>query len=312
MAESTVAERIAESTWNRLRGAQRLREAQRLYVRLGEETLTDLLVLDFLVSAPNNIKFVQTTKPQEAVQGTDLVVCVRRSANKADIYAVQAKRLGVAGRYDSLNHRSGNRHQINVLEDYAGESKAIPLYLLFNHVDDEDLKAEYWHCCQQADKRQFGCTLVPSWRIRDAISKRGYRTFDYIHSDRAALPWRCAFDCPKNRTAWGQIREKAEESYHEHFSQGFPSSEEASLRIERHQMAFTDSSFSHAQYEDMDFSSGVGEWPSGLWEHGTSSLSAEETTRLYGTPTPESAARNISRSMFLPRWLMLVNSDDIS
>ena len=311
MAESTIAERIAESTWNRLRGAQRLREAQRLYVRLGEETLTDLLVLDFLVSAPNNIKFFQTTKPQEAVQGTDLVVCVRRSANKADIYAVQAKRLGVAGRYDSLNHRSGNRHQINILEDYAGESKAIPLYLLFNHVDDEDLKAEYWHCCQQADKRQFGCTLVPSWRIRDAISKRGYRTFDYIHSDRAALPWRCAFACPNNSTAWGRIWDKAKESRYERFSQNLPSSEEAELRIARDSKTLLpDSSLSYAQYEGVNFSSGVGEWPSDSWDSETSFLSAEETIQLYGAPTSQAKVRERSRPMFLPRWIMLVNSDD--
>ena len=232
MAESTIAERIAESTWNRLREVQQLRKAQ-LYVRLGEETLTDLLALDFLVSRPSNIKFFQTTKSEEAVQGTDLVVCVRRSANRADLYAVQAKRLGVTGRYDSLKHWSGNGYQINVLEEYARGSKAIPLYLLFNHVDDKNLKSEYWRCCQQADKRQFGCTLVPSWRIRDAISERGRRTFDYIHSDRAALPWRCAFDCPNNRTMWGQIREKAEESRHERFSRQLPSSDEAKLRVAR-------------------------------------------------------------------------------
>ena len=310
MAESTIAERIAESTWNRLHGAQRLREAQ-LYVRLGEETLTDLLVLDFLVSAPNNIKFVQTTKPQEAVQGTDLVVCVRRSANRADIYAVQAKRLGVAGRYDSLNHRSGNRHQINILEEYAGESEAIPLYLLFNHIDDKDLKAEYWRCCQQADKKQFGCTLVPSWRIRDAISKRGCRTFDYIHSDRAALPWRCAFDCPDNRTMWGQIREKAEESRHERFSQHLPSSDEAELRVARdRQTILPDSSLSYDQYEGVDFSSGVGEWPGDLWDSETSSLSAEETRRLDRTLNNAPEAQGISRAVLRPRWLMLVNSDD--
>ena len=309
MAESTIAERIAESTWNRLRGAQRLREAQRLYVRLGEETLTDLLILDFLVSAPNNIKFFQTTKPQEAVQGTDLVVCVRRSANKADIYAVQAKRLGVAGRYDSLNHRSGNRHQINILEDYAGESKAIPLYLLFNHVDDEDLKAEYWHCCQQADKRQFGCTLVPSWRIRDAILNRGCRTFSHLHSDQAALPWRCAFACPNSQTAWGRIREKAEES-RERFALDFSSPEKADLRTRNRQKIPPASSLSYAQYEGVNFSSGVGEWPSDSWDSETSFLSAEETMQLYGAPTSQAKVRERSRPMFLPRWIMLVNSDD--
>lgn len=306
--KGAVAERIAEGTWNRLREAQQLRKDQ-LYVRLGEETLTDLLVLDFLVSAPNNIKFVQTTKPQEAVQGTDLVVCVRRSANRADVYAVQAKRLGVTGRYDSLKHRSGNRYQINVLEDYARRSKAIPLYLLFNHVDDKNLKSEYWRCCQQSDKKQFGCTLVPSWRIRDAISKHGCRTFDYIHSDRAALPWRCAFDCPNNQTMWGQIREKAEES-RERFALDFSSPENSYLRTRNRQTILPDSSLSYDQYEGVNFSSGAGEWPDDLWERGISPLSDKDMTRLHGAPAYQVEGRAISRTMFLPRWIMLVNSDD--
>ena len=288
--KGAVAERIAESTWNRLR------EAQQLYVRLGEETLTDLLVLDFLVSAPNNIKFVQTTKPQEAVQGTDLVVYVRRDANKADIYAVQAKRLSVTGRYDSLNHRSGQMQQwqIDVLERYAEEQKAIPLYLLFNYVDDQS--APRWHCCRQTiDKRQFGCTLVPSWQIRKAISKRGYRTFDYIHSDRAALPWRCAFACRNNQTTWGRIREKAEESRRELFS----GNRGAVLR-----------SFPYDQYANMDFRSGAGEWPSDLWDSDISFPSAEEARRSYGASTSQAKVRENSPPIFLPRWIMLVNSDD--
>ena len=304
MAESTVAERIAESTWHRLGASRDLR------VRLGEETLTDLLVLDFSMSVPRHkIKFIQTTKNDEAKQGTDLVVYVRRDANKADIYAVQAKRLCVTRRYDSLNHRSSNGHQINVLEDYAGESKAIPLYLLFNHVDDKDLKSDYWHCCQQTrDKRQFGCTLVPSWRIRNAISMRGCRTFNYIHSDSAALPWRCAFACPNNPTAWGRIREKAEESRRERFSQNLPSSDEAKLRITRdRQTILPDSSLSYDQYEGVNFSSGAAEWPSDLWDSGTSLLSMRELSLSAIAESDDVALRY---QVTPPRWIMLVNSED--
>ena len=307
MTNNTVAERIAESTWNRLR------ESRYLHVRLGEETLTDLLVLDFSMSVPkHNIRFVQTTKTEEAVQGTDLVIYVRRGTGNADIYAVQAKRLYERS-YNCLNARSSNdKHQINILEDYARESRAIPFYLLFNHVDDKDLKSDYWHCCQQTvDKWQLGCTLVPSWRIRDAISTRGCRTFNYIHSDRAALPWRCAFACPNNPTAWGRIREKAQESRHERFSQNIPSSDKAELRIVRdRQTPLPNSSLSYAQYEGVDFSSGAGEWPSDLWERGTSLLSDEETRQSYGALTDAPEARGISRPLLLPRWLMLVNSDD--
>lgn len=296
---------VAESTWNRLR------ESRRLHVRLGEETLTDLLVLDFLVSAPShNIRFIQTTKPKEAVQGTDLEIWVRYGANAADIYAVQAKKLH-EGKYNCLNARSNNEHQINILEDYARTLRAIPLYLLFNHVDAKNF-SNYWHCCQQTmDKRQFGCTLVPSWRIRDAILNRGCRTFSHLHSDQAALPWRCAFACPNNPTAWGRIREKAKESRHERFSQNLPYSEEAELRIARDRQALlSDSSLSSDQYEGVNFSSGAGEWPSDLWDSETSLLSMRELSLLYRGATAKIDDVAPRYQVAPPRWIMLVNSDD--
>ncbi len=295
MAESTVAEKIAESTWNRLR------EARNLGVRLGEETLTDLLVLDFSMSVPrHNIDFIQTSKHDEVKQGTDLVGCVRRGIKNADIYAIQAKRLSAKGRYDNLHPRwSGDRHQIDVLEDYATRAKGVvPLYLLFNHVDDKDLDSA-WQCCQTIDKRQFGCTLVPSWRIRDAISTYGCRTFDYIHSDRAALPWRRAFACPKGegQTMWNQIREKAKESYHDFFST-------------EHQALLPSSPYD--QYANMDFSSGLGVWPSDLWDRATSSSPVDDNdlNRLYGGSTIEVVNQLRMSPLPPPRWLILVNSDD--
>lgn len=301
-----IAERIAESAWHRL-GASR-----DLAVRLGEETLTDLLVLDFSMSVPRHkIKFIPTTKPKEAVQGTDLVVYVRRDANKADIYAVQAKRLYERS-YNCLNARSGssNRHQINILEDYAKALRAIPLYLLFNHVDDKDSDSA-WQCCQTIDKRQFGCTLVPSWRIRDAISTRGCRTFKYIHSDLAALPWRCAFACPNNTTAWDRIREKAEESCHQHFSQNLPSFDEAELKTVMDRKTIPpDSSLSYDQYEGVNFSSGAGEWPSALWDSGISLLSMRDLGLLYRGATAESDGAGLYYQVAPPRRIMLVNSDD--
>ena len=300
MASNTIAERIAESVWNRLG------ESWRLHVRLGEETLTDLLVLDFSTSAlSHNIKLLQTTKPQEAVQGTDLVVCVRRGTNNADIYAIQAKKLH-RRRYNCLDGT-----QMNTLENYARKSRAIPLYLLFNHVDYRVLNPSYWHCCQPRDERQFGCTLVPSWRIREAISNHGCRTFGYIHSDRAALPWRCAFDCPNSRVMWDQIREKAKESYHERSPENLFSPEDAGPEIgEARQQTLPLFSTFYDLYGEMNFEDGVGEWPSALWDRETSFLSADDLSLLYRGSIDEGADGFLRYPLAPPRWLILVNSDN--
>ena len=306
MANRTAAERIAESTWNRLG------ESWRLHARLGEETLTDLLVLDFLPSALRyNVKVFQTTKHKEAVQGTDLEVWVRCDDNTADIYTIQAKKLH-EGRYNCLNVRSGNSRQINILEDYARTLRAMPLYLLFNHVDGKSGGTPHWHCCQQPmDKKQFGCTLVPSWRIREAISKRGCRTFDYIHSDQAALPWRCAFDCPNSQTTWGRIREKAKESYRERSSENLFSPEDAGPEIGKaRQKTLPLFSTFHDLYGGMNFEDGVGEWPSALWGRETFFLSADDLSLLYRGSIDEGADGFLRYPPAPPRWLILVNSDD--
>ena len=304
MTNGTTAERIAESTWHRIGKSWRLR------TRLGEETLTDLLVLDFLASAWGyNVKVLQTTKPQEAQQGTDLEIRVRHGERDAYVYAIQAKKLYKKG-YNHLHVRSSRKQsfQIDILENYAKRSGAIPLYLLFNHVDHSSANSRYWHCCQQSiDERQFGCTLVPSWQIRRVIGMYGCRTFKDIHLDPAALPWRCAFDCQKSPRPWEQIRKKSEESHQQFISEASPSF--------------------RSRYEGITFDHVQEAWPVNLWDDEISSLSDRDTTLLYRTAALETlpeyekaetdefdphhrVAVGSSRRLFLPRWLILVNNEN--
>ena len=81
---SSVAEKIAEATW------QRLEQARRHRVRLGEETLTDILTLELVRSKPNNYKLLQTTKSDEAAYGTDLELHIRVGKRTTFVAAIQA------------------------------------------------------------------------------------------------------------------------------------------------------------------------------------------------------------------------------
>lgn len=308
MAKGTVAEQIAQNTWARLGLSRHFK------VRLGEETLTDLLVLDLVSRSPNhNIMPFPTSKIKEATQGTDLVVCVHRGGARADIYAIQAKKLYPSGRYGSLNSRSGNTSQLQIdtLEKYAMKINAVPLYLLYNHVDSTVACKKCWHCCGPIDIKQFGCTLVPSWRVRRAVFLRR-RTFDYIHSgrddwtkqiDRSALPWRCAFDCP-NKQPWEKVRARAKESHDGFLKRGYFSGDAKSGIL-----------------KNLSFENGRGIWPRNLWEQGATFSSArdmeswnkEEIFELFGSrlEVADEVGRFFpSDTLLLPRWLLLVGKNE--
>ena len=188
----TLAERIASDTWHRLG------QAHRLGARLGEETLTDLLVLDMLPHRRvNAFSILHPTRSQESLVGADLLICMKYPDGSGRRLALQAKKLSPAGRYDALVHKDASgTFQIDKLESFARWWGAAPAYLLYNHKRPApSLHPPQWHCCRAYDPEQLGCTLVPAWRIRDAIRFRGQRTFRALHAYPPTRPWRCVFDC---------------------------------------------------------------------------------------------------------------------
>ena len=187
----TPAAKIASDTW------RRLSRAHHLGARLGEETLTDLLVLEMLQFQKSNaFCVVHPTRHDESRWGADLLVWIRRNNGLSRFLAIQAKKLYPDGNYKTLNHhvRPGVR-QIDLLNAFALRYHAVPLYLRYNHLDSSRL-ADYWHCCKPFDIEQLGCTLVPSWKIDfdRRPHRRGRRRFAEIHATAPSRPWRCAFD----------------------------------------------------------------------------------------------------------------------
>ena len=190
----TPAESIAADTW------RRLGQADSLGARLGEETLTDLLILDMLPHGrTNGFRIHHPTRAQESVIGADLLLCIRYPGGSGRRLALQAKKLYPnTGRYDALAHRDASgATQIDKLDTFARRWGAVPAYLLYNHLDRLPAHTPHWYCCRAHDRTQLGCTLVPAWCIRHAIRVRGGRTFEAIHADEKVRPWRCVFDCER-------------------------------------------------------------------------------------------------------------------
>jgi len=122
---------------------------------------------------------------------------VRHPTGQWSSLALQAKKLYPDDRYLMLNRVTESLNQLDKLERFALQHRALPLYLLYNHANAVE-PSEHWHCRQPFAKRQLGCTLVPSWHIRRMLLRRPppHRSFDSAHKVKQARPWRCILDCP--------------------------------------------------------------------------------------------------------------------
>ena len=190
----SILEALARDTW------ERLHDARELSIRFGEETITDLLLLDLRRRKPQAAEFIQTNKHRESLSGTDFEWWLGSNRIGWIRFAVQAKKLNLnTGRYGGFTHEVNGELQINLLEKYAMANRATALYCLYNHAVKLD-PLKHWHCCQTPfEPEQMGCTITPSSVVGDTLLNYGTKNFDYVHANERTIPWRCLALCPKVR-----------------------------------------------------------------------------------------------------------------
>lgn len=188
-------------TWQRLGYVRESYESRGVLgpVRFGEETITDLMMMDLYTLGSTVALFEQTTKRKESRSGTDFELWLGSERLGWLRLAIQAKKLDMrTERFSSLTQSNSHGEQIDLLEDYAKFNGAAALYCLYGYDDDAEAKEhEYWHCCSRyPDVKELGCAVTPSSVIRDAINTPGTKNFKSIHSNKNTLPWRCLVSCP--------------------------------------------------------------------------------------------------------------------
>lgn len=182
-------------------------------IRFGEETITDLMLMDLYVKGSTVILFKQTSKPAESVSGTDFELWLGTDQLGWYRFAIQAKKLDLrTGRYLGLTQSNCHGRQIVLLERFAKAHRAAPLYCLYNYTANAN-ESQHWHCCNaysnSIDVRELGCSVTPSSIIRKAIVKHGAKNFNFIHRMQETLPWRCLVSCPKILRSLAAITRRA-------------------------------------------------------------------------------------------------------
>lgn len=193
----TLLEGLSEDVW------QRLRLSRTLGISQGEETLTDILVLDvarFARRGGTRTVVTKCPKHLEPETGIDVYWSIGSPRRGWYSLALQAKRLDCEGRYYTAMYGREGHKQLAALEKFGALMGVWSGYLLYNYVDhDEGGVAAQGHCPDAGMRAPLmGCTVTPASNVRGVLdSPRSCpKSFAEIHKHEETIPLRCIC-CPR-------------------------------------------------------------------------------------------------------------------
>lgn len=184
-----MLEQISANVWNEIA------RCNNYSISYGEDAITSNLLVQIAGAAPGNF-FFKDERPRESTTGCDFELWIGSDTRGWYRYAMQAKKIHVnSERYPALKHNVGIRQvpQIDILEKYAQQNSAVPLYCFYNYVDRQVTE---WNCSLKQDDPQLGCTVTPASVVRGALSGWARQNFRYIHNEPQTRPLRCLWHCP--------------------------------------------------------------------------------------------------------------------
>jgi hypothetical protein len=182
-----LLERLAIDTW------ERLTDAHALNISLGEESITDLNLLEMRRAGLPEVTAIKVPKHREAQTGIDWDWWIGSDECGWLRYVVQAKKLDLwSRRYSKLRYKVSDGHspslQFDRLAQFAGATGAVPIYCLYNGgVPMPSPHIRY----SATDVRQYGCTVAGLATIEPVHAAYHRKHFDDLHQPNGAFPWQC-------------------------------------------------------------------------------------------------------------------------
>ena len=198
---------VCNAFMNVARGTWRINEqSHNVGYQIGEETITDLVLLHLKKNCRSSVTVMEYTKPFEGTtSGADwLFEFVDRANNKSYGVLVQAKRLDTTSlTYKDLAYRSKRGVvQHTKLTTYASTIGAYPSYVFYNYVEPAGVHNINYNCgnwCPSRDIELYGCSFADAIAIRSEISRnRWFFPHPLSSISRMAAPWHCLVCCPTN------------------------------------------------------------------------------------------------------------------
>ncbi|WP_445406210.1 DUF6615 family protein [Acinetobacter seifertii] len=168
-----------------------LRDARKLNLQLGEESITDFLIFNLTKSAGKKLKIKSFSRNEEAVNGADWEWWFTGPSGKWIGMRVQAKIINLSNeKYMSFKHKNKNGCQIDLLESNARFKGMIPIYCMFTNWEPQKYITPQKCGSHKSYVRHYGVSLL------SISSARKVTTSKTIHLSKVIsnfIPLHCIF-----------------------------------------------------------------------------------------------------------------------
>jgi hypothetical protein len=180
---------IRNSTW----AWNKLRIARNLDFQLGEESLTDFIVLNIKKWGAGKIAIDTFTRHAESINGSDWEWWFTGPSGKWLGMRVQAKVLNLSSeKYEHLHHRNRHGYQVDTLINDAHKNGLIPIYCMYTNWDPKKYKPT-WKCKTFSPTvRHYGTSILDPRFVKSLQPKNETRLSSIIGSLK---PMHCIFCC---------------------------------------------------------------------------------------------------------------------
>lgn len=188
-------------TWHYLQNGIRSR------IELGEETITDINLLEIQIRHPNEVRTAKFNRIIEGkITGADWEWWLGSKSGWIGL-RIQAKKLNSHSlEYDSLDHSTKNGRQVDLLIQDATNKGLIPMYCFYNYWDTHRLSPQ-WNCGTYSPSTELlGCTISSAKHIRSLID---YNDKSLKSVSQNALPWNCVVCCKGQSQPKADLTERA-------------------------------------------------------------------------------------------------------
>ncbi len=178
----------------------KLYSAKTVDMQLGEETITDINLLELKLKHGNEIITKTFTKPKESNTGADWEWWLTGKSKKWLGIRIQAKILNhKTNKYEHLHYYKNNKQKTKkyqsdrlVKSSMSDSIKRIPLYCLYSYWDNLNYNVK-WKCGSYPEViDSYGCSFISAYdvvKLRQGNKCNLSDVLDYM------IPWHCIICC---------------------------------------------------------------------------------------------------------------------